>query len=643
MTRNAGKRGEGSMKWKEMQAGLLGCVCVLGASAAPAMAAQPYWTDYDDGVAALERHDNVTAEACFERAVAEVPEEDRQRFRFDVDAKRAALYIKNGEPDRAEKILAPYVMAGTDNMKVVSDYLMALRMNNKPKEAISYFETYCTDWSRMPVYGLQNMGDVYLRQGDWKKAHKLYTYTLPQSDSDFVRMGDAYALANLGRKEEAIGEYKTVVKRNPVRQTIVPIDAAVFLQHGDVAFARKMFAMLGQTPEEREHYQLAYAQALLDAQRDKIADPKQQFLRDERLSGRDYHREIDKVLAPLLESGDEDVRTQALALKARNQLQRGAVRSAEKTLDLSLEHNTQAPAAFRTGSDLSTTFRHELTVTAGENVDTDRNHYRDVGVDYRQYLGSNLYALAGTGWSRTEDGDVAGTYNESYAGFDWRQPWGFFQLTYDRATGDIERDGYDALLHYDPNDLTSIELAAGRHPYDAARAVRAGIYRDTYALRFDHFLTNRWRLGLTGERADISDGNDWWAFGMDTSLDIGDRHNYRDQLLASYRYSHYDEPADEYNAPNRRVEYAFGTSRKWTVLRLLASWELTPMFGWNQEDGEGTEFSPSLRLAYRRDFAHYQSLALGLQYDWRQHRPDRADVNHRRSGCSADISYEVGW
>lgn len=326
MTRNAGKRGEGSMKWKEMQAGLLGCVCVLGASAAPAMAAQPYWTDYDDGVAALERHDNVTAEACFERAVAEVPEEDRQRFRFDVDAKRAALYIKNGEPDRAEKILAPYVMAGTDNMKVVSDYLMALRMNNKPKEAISYFETYCTDWSRMPVYGLQNMGDVYLRQGDWKKAHKLYTYTLPQSDSDFVRMGDAYALANLGRKEEAIGEYKTVVKRNPVRQTIVPIDAAVFLQHGDVAFARKMFAMLGQTPEEREHYQLAYAQALLDVQRDKIADPKQQFLRDERLSGRDYHREIDKVLVPLLESGDEDVRTQALALKARNQLQRGAGR-----------------------------------------------------------------------------------------------------------------------------------------------------------------------------------------------------------------------------------------------------------------------------------------------------------------------------
>ena len=243
------------------------CVsCHIPPSIPPVMAAQPYWTDYDEGVAALERHDAVTAEVCFERAAAEVPEEDRERFRFDVDAKRAALYIKNGEPDRAEKMLAPYVTAGTDN-----------------------------------------------------------------------------------------------------------------------------------------NYQLAYAQALLDAQRDKIADPKQQFLRDERLSGRDYHREIDKVLAPLLESRDE--------------------------------------------------------------------------------------------------------------------------------------------------------------------AVRAGIYRDTYALRFDHFLTNRWRLGLTGERADISDGNNWWALGMDTSLDVGGRHNYRDQLLASYCYSYYDEPADACNEPNIRFVY-----QKTPVGPLLQLW-----------------------------------------------------------------------
>ena len=54
------------MKWKEMQAGLLRGVCVLGASTAPmvpmapAMTAQPYWTDYDAGVAALERRDAVT-------------------------------------------------------------------------------------------------------------------------------------------------------------------------------------------------------------------------------------------------------------------------------------------------------------------------------------------------------------------------------------------------------------------------------------------------------------------------------------------------------------------------------------------------------------------------------------------------------
>ena len=634
------------MKWKRRRAGLLSFACVL-AMPGPALAgAQPYWIAYDAGVAALERHDDVTAEACFARAVAEVPVEDRERFRFDVDAKRAALYIKNGEPERAETILAPYVQAGTDNLKVVSDYLMALRMEGKPQEAMAYFEAHFpteADWSKLPVYGLQNMGDIYLRQGKWRQAHVLYTYTLPQSDNDFVRMGDAYALGHLGQKTEALEAYQMVIERNPVRRVIVPMDAAAFLQEGDLAFARKMFDLLGTTPEEREQVQLQYAETLLDVQNQTIADAKRQFLRDERLAGRDYHHEIDKVLAPLLQSKNEDVRTKALALKAQNQLQRGAIASAEETLASSLAQDAEEPATFRAGSGLSTTQRHALTVTAGENVDTDTNHYRDVGVDYRQYLGSNLYALVGTGWSHNEDDDVTGAYVESYAGFDWRQPWGFFQLTYDRADGDIEQNGYDATLHYDCNDITGLEFEAGRHPYDAARAVRAGIYRDAYALRFDHLLTNRWRLGLAGEWADLSDGNDWWSLGLATSLGLGHRHNFRDQLLASYRYSHYDEQVDLYNSPNRRVEYAFGCSRKWQLPRLRASWELIPMLGWNQEDGTGTEFSPTLRLVYRRDFAHYQSLALGLQYDWQQHDPDRANADHQKSGYSVDVSYDIGW
>lgn len=630
------------MRWKRRRAALLSFACVLWAPGI-VLAAQPDWAAYDAGVAALERHDDVTAEACFDRAVASVPEDERAQFRFDVDAKRAALYIKNGEPERAETILAPYVLAGTDNMRVVSDYLIALRMEGKPKEAMAYFEAHCTDWSKMPVYVLQNMGDVYLRQGKWRQAHEVYAYTLPQSDNDFVRMGDAYALANLGQKEEALAQYKLVVERNPVRRAIVPMDVEVFLRNGDLAFARKMFALLGQTPEEREQYQLLYAKTLLSVQRGELPDAKQQLLRDERLAGRDYHHEIGKVLAPLLESANDDIRTQAQALNAQNLLQRGAIRSAEKRLGASLERDADAPAAFRTGSDLTTTLTHELTVTAGENVDTDTNHYRDIGLDYRQYVGGNLYALVGTGWSHTEDDTVTGTYNESYAGVDWRRPWGFFQLTYDRAMGDIERDGYDALVHVDCNDLTGIELSAGRHPFDAAQAVREGIYRDSYALRFNHLLTNRWRLGLSGECAEISDGNDWWALGLDTTLDIGGKHNYRDTLLASYGYGHYDEQVDAYNSPDRRVEYALGWSRKWLVPRLRASWEFLPTLGWNQEDGEGTEFSPNVRLVYRRDFARYQSVALGFQYDWRDNDPDRADANHRKSGCSFDVSYDIGW
>ena len=137
------------------------------------------------GQEAIKRQDYAEAENYFRRAREEAERNGSRDFIKEMDARRAAMYINSNEPSRAEIILAPYLGKGMD-MYMLSDYLMALRFNNKPEEAMAVFERYVTDWSSMPVYGLQNAGDIYLRQKRYEKARDIYLHILTREKAEDV-------------------------------------------------------------------------------------------------------------------------------------------------------------------------------------------------------------------------------------------------------------------------------------------------------------------------------------------------------------------------------------------------------------------------------------------------------------------------
>ena len=116
----------------------------------------------------------------------------------------------------------------------------------------------------MPVYGLQTMGDLYLRIGKYRQAHTVYSYILQKMDVDYVRLGDAYALAMMGHDQAAVLQYADAVKRYPDRQAVVAADAVTFLQQGRLGLSRKLFNLLGGASADREKWQLQYGQQLVN-------------------------------------------------------------------------------------------------------------------------------------------------------------------------------------------------------------------------------------------------------------------------------------------------------------------------------------------------------------------------------------------
>ena len=604
-----------------------------------------YQAAYERGLRSLGLKDYVAAEQSFGQArqLAMDTGDKGEHFIEDMDARRAAIYIHQGEYDRAVIILQTYVKAGSENMRMLSDYLMALHFDNKDKEAEQVFNQLCKDWSKMPVYGLQTMGDLYLRIGKYRQAHTVYSYILQKMDVDYVRLGDAYALAMMGHDQAAVLQYADAVKRYPDRQAVVAADAVTFLQQGRLGLSRKLFNLLGGTSADREKWQLQYGQQLVNVNVD-LDNNRLNFQRDERLDGRSFYHEANEVLKPLLISSDMQIKQSAAAAFAQNQLNKGLFAATDKQLAVLLDSeaaddpNVMAVSSQnerRQGTTINSYYRAQL--------DNKRNHETDTGIAYTGYLGSNLYALAGYGFSWLQDDQTYAQYTHSDAGVSWHYERGQIDATYDHFGQLGGFNGYAVSMSYEPNDAGIFTFAIGHRPHANAGAVDHHVAENYHMLSWEQILNNRWRFGSDYEWDNLSDGNEYWSYGVNLVKAMSQRHNYRDNLLFDYSYGHYDQQTDIYDSPYRRVDYGLGMSRKWNFPGHDRTWEWTNMLEWGHDNNEGLGFSPYSRLEWSQTFRAGQALTVGAQYTWYFHQIAADNESRRSNGYIFDFNYSLGW
>ena len=601
-----------------------------------------YELDYQRALDAMARKDYVEGERYFSQAKTEAPSWLTEYSR-DVDAKRAALYIQQGEAGRAVRILQPYVKQKQALPHMFSDYLMALRLDNKMKEAVKAFENY-PDWQQLPAYGQQTMGDIYLRSGKYRQAHKIYDYVLrhnPSEPMSYVLLGDAYALVMMGRESEGVAQYAQALKVRPAVAGLIAGDGAAFLRSGQLHAARQVYSLLGHTPTERQNWALQYGQALVRVDRD-LDNSLSNFFRDSALDGRDYYFEAHRVLQPLIQSADSDIRISAQAALAQNELQKGRFATAEKKIINLLQQDNDAPDVLDVSAKNEVRANNYLSLYYGSHIDNKRNHESNLGFDYSGYAGRNFYALAGMGWNRLQDGALHSSYTHRYGGAYWEHPHGQVKALYDDFGSDW-KDGYTLSTSYDVNDISSWTYAMGRRPHDAAGAVDDRIMENFHSLRWDFIPAARWRLGLEYDWSRLTDGNHYWQAGLDGSYALGGHHNYWDTIPFTFSRSHYDDQSDTYDSPYRSVNYGIGWSRSWYDKGKDRIWRWTNMVNVGHDNDERQGISPSSRLEIIQHLPHNQSLRSAVQYNWYFHQDPDAAWLRRNHGYLFEAGYEIGW
>lgn len=600
--------------------------------------------ELEQALDAMGRKNYVEAEAHFSRAKQEAPATEKN-FARDVDARRAALYVKNGEPGRAIHILQPYAEKKQITPHMFSDYLLALRLEKQQKKAIQAYRAYPGDpEAELPAYGLQTMGDIYLREQEFRKAHTLYLSALKKNNLLYARLSDAYALARLGKKKEALAQYRQVLEESsysPKIENLVASDGATYLHTGDLHLARQVFGLLGKTPAEKEQYQLQYGLELVHANGD-LYDPVLNFQRDQALDGRDYHKEARKVLNPLGASADSEISLAARSALTQNELDQGRFATADKRVKALIDEDNDAAPVLSVSAKNDARRERNLSVWATSSMDNKRNHETDLGLEASGYVGGNLTATVGDGHSTLQDGTLNASYSHQYTGLTGQFAWGSAGLFYDHYTNGL-KDGWHGALGYDLSDVSSLAVSAGRRPHDAAGAVRHHITENYRTLSWNVLPAPRWSLTLSGEQADLSDDNKYWSLGLSGHYALGGRHNYFDTLPFAIGRSHYDHRSDVYDSPDRSLYYSAGWSRHWLQKNQDRTWAWTNMLGGGHDNDERNGFSPSTRVEMVQNLPAHQKLRLAAQYNWYFHQDPNAAWNRRNNGYQFELGYEIGW
>ena len=621
---------------------LMESVCCVGLAAPINDVGGELATLNEAGQASIRQRDYVAAERYFRQAREKAELMGRMDFVEEMDARRAAMYINDGEPSRAVFILQPYIKQGV-NKFILSDFLMALRAANQPQEVIKVFHEHVNNWQEFPVYGLQIVGDVYLRQGKYKEACTVYEHILSREkveDVPYVQLGYAYALVHRGKNKEAVAAYAKTANLAPRYNNIIVGDAEAFIAEGRVGLARRMFALLGKDDREKEAYQLQYAQCLVNVGKE-YENESQNFRRDEYMTNRSYYHEASNILGRLAQSQDEEIAHEAQVTQAANDIHNDLLAGSHKRLQEMLDEDSDDMLALASMGEYEQVQLHSLTTAYENSVDDKGNREQSLSLSFESYLGQDFYGTIESSRNWLQDDDRRKAYWENSLGLRKKFSWGEIGGEWIRYDGTHAKNGYSLFTEFEFSDVTKLTFAFGRRLHEHVGTVEAGIRENYRQVTLNHNLTRKTSLNGHYLWADLTDGNKYTEYGININHLLQVKHNYSDRLLASYSHGKYDQEVWLYDSPWRRDDYSVGFSRKWNLPQRSESWQWLMNLSWGRDNDERMGFAPNMRLEYVKDLPHNQQLKVGatLYKYFRQPEVDR----RRSTGYLVDVSYNWGW
>jgi tetratricopeptide (TPR) repeat protein len=576
---------------------------------------------------------NTAALADFEKALSLVPAGDEGITKWrQINYDMAISYIRVGDEARAILLLKPYIQDETADVWMQGDYITALRLNADYKAAIAEGERLWPDFGKVPNFGLQALGDSYLRTGQTHKAEVIYELILKREpDSNNVKLGLAYSYAAQGKLQQGLELYREVLKTDPRRADVVLDDAYDFIAKDRYAAGKAIYGLVVNQFPDNQVFRQELASSLADNEMPRQA--YEQFavlakLPDGQLAGKagmaeaavlvgDYHA-ADQAIGTLREKYAKSAVSQA-AISSYNSRRRGGV---DSSYIYSLDYKGIESRAFLITADQNIGGSYSVLASIGHNRITDRDVNESTTLKSQslgmQYLGMKFDTKV---WfdNYQSQGNFSGyrIYNNYY--FD----------DHTRLNFNFERGPVLDVQALNPNNEELLgRIMTSNYSIGFTRQVGSkdiysfnfmrSLYSDsnqvnTYDLRWDRTLFDNEKKSL-----------DWFVF---TS-----RSNYKFQQINGID--------TVYESPAVRQSYGTGFTQRWVIPK--GYWEATTTFEWGRDRPEPNDFEPGFRLEYGHNFSPNHSLIVGAEYGARTNRLLNSSALHFGSR-QYDVQYQVIW
>jgi tetratricopeptide (TPR) repeat protein len=576
---------------------------------------------------------NTAALADFEKALSLVPPGDeginkRRQINYDM----AISYIRVGDEARAILLLRPYIQDGTADVWMQSDYITALRLNADYKTAIAEGERLWPDYGKVPNFGLQALGDSYLRNGQTQKSQVIYELILKREpDSTNVKLGLAYSYMAQGKLQKGLELYREVLKNDPRRADVLLDDAYDFVAKNRYAAGKAIYGLVVEQFPDNQAFRQEFASSLADNEMPRQA--YEQFavlakLPDGELAGKagiaeaavnvgDYHA-ADQAIGTLREKYAKSAVSQA-AISSYNGRRRGGI---DSSYIYSLDYQGIESGAFLITSDQNIGGSYSVLASIGTNHITDRDVNESATLKSQslgmQYLGMKF---------------------DTKVWVDNYQSQGNFS-------------GYRIYNNYYFDDHAVLNFNFERVPVLDAQALNPN-----NAELLGRIMTSNYSIGFTRQvgvkdiysfnfiRSLYSDSNQVNAYDLrwdrtlfDNEKKSLDRFIYLSR--SNYKYQQINGIDTAYESPAVRQAYGTGFTEQWVIPK--GYWEATTTIEWGRDRPDPNDFQPGFRLEYGHDFSPNHVLILGAEYGTRTNRLLNSSALHFGSR-QYDVRYQVIW
>lgn len=549
---------------------------------------------------ALYRKDFSQSQADYRKALELIAGESDSEKRREFDAERAAILIRTDELQQAVLLLQPYMSGGKGNKRMECDYILALRLRGDYQQAVSEATRLWPDLGDVPTYGLQALGDSYLRLKQYEKADAVYAVLLKREPTMVAAcLGQAYGLTVRGRVSEGAALYRKSYGLDAAAAArIIAADANSFFTEGRYEAGKALYELLLELePEKTGHYR-EYGNNL--ARTEMPREAYGVFRRLASLPEGDLYGLSGEVRTAVA-AGDYQSAQKALA-----QLQERYARhslTAEATRVYETRKLGEATTGFTTFSDYK---------------GNDRRIWDHAGSHAPG--GNNWDILWAAGWDRIADDVDVSRINTQSIGLGYRDRWWSTRLWSSSFNGEGNHANglrWESTLYF--RDYTSMTFAVGRRPLLDAQAWRNGAMGDSFrSVSFTHQVGPRDTYTAGYEWSSYTDSNRYSSFTADYTHNVYITDKKTLSWFLFLNRSRYNFESDLYESPAARVGYGGGFFHRWEIPK--GYWSLTSALGWGYDKPDPTDFSPYFRLEYGHDFSAQRSLVIGLEYGFRTNR-----------------------